>query len=41
MELYLQIALSFPTVLFSVLLGVMTGYWLIAMFGLGLPRVPR
>jgi len=34
MELYLQIALSFPTVVFTVLLGVMLGYWLIAMLGL-------
>jgi hypothetical protein len=34
MDLFLQIALSFPTLVFSVLLMVAIGYWLIAMLGL-------
>ncbi|MGQ0798681.1 MAG: hypothetical protein ACT4NL_01015 [Pseudomarimonas sp.] len=34
MDLFLSIALSFPTVIFSVLLGVAMFYWLLAMVGL-------
>lgn len=34
MELFLQIALSFPTVVFTVLLGVALCYWLLAMLGM-------
>lgn len=33
MELFLQIALAFPTVVFSVLLAVALLYWLLAMLG--------
>jgi hypothetical protein len=34
MDLFLQIALSFPTLIFSVLLGVAVAYWVMAMVGL-------
>lgn len=34
MDVFLQIALSFPTLIFSVLLGVAVLYWLMAMIGL-------
>lgn len=34
METFLQVALSFPTLVFSVLLAVAVTYWLIAMLGL-------
>lgn len=34
MDLFLQIALSFPTLIFSVLLGVAVLYWMMAMVGL-------
>lgn len=34
MDLFLQIALSFPTLVFSILLGVAVLYWVMAMVGL-------
>ncbi|MCK7595551.1 hypothetical protein [Pseudomarimonas salicorniae] len=34
MDLFLDIALSFPTVILSLLLALMLGYWLLALLGL-------
>ncbi|QDH68815.1 hypothetical protein [Marilutibacter alkalisoli] len=34
MEIFLQIVFSYPTVLFSILLAVAVGYWLLAALGL-------
>jgi len=40
MDLFLQIALSFPTLVFSVLLAVAVVYWLLAVMGLFNLEVP-
>lgn len=40
MDLFLQIALSFPTLVFSVLLAVAVVYWLLAVMGLFNIEVP-
>lgn len=40
MELFLQIALGFPTIVFSVLLAIASLYWLLAVLGLFNLEVP-